>query len=169
MTQTSVTWGAPAIGVAGQLADDWTVNNGAIDPVTSAETTNQIGFGLGVKRGTTDDSALLLTANTDALDGISVFEQDFSKPDQLGATGILPSITFRVCRFGRIVVVPEDGVDPTKGVFVRAVANGGNITIGAFRGTADGSNTIDVSAFGKWRSTATAGNPAVLEINLIGA
>lgn len=168
MTQTAISNPAP-IGVVGQLADDWTVNAGAVDSVTNQEASAEIAFGLAFKRGTADDTAKVLTAITEAVDGISVFEQDFSKPDQLGDTGVKPNVTFRCIRFGRIIVVAEDNVDPTKGVFVRALANGGNTIIGGFRGTADGVTTIDISAFGKWRSTATAGNPVVLEINLIGA
>lgn len=168
MPQLSVPLFGTPPGVVGQLADDWTVNEGAVDSVTNTDTV-EIAFGLAFKRGTTDDSALVLTAITEAVDGISVFEHDFSKPDQIGSVGILPKVTFRCLRFGRIYVIAEDNVDPTKGVFVRAVANGGNTIIGGFRGTADGITTIDVSAFGKWRGTATAGNPVVLEFNLIGA
>jgi len=168
MPQTAVT--SPlALGVEGDIADQWTSAVGAIDTVLQSEATASIQFGVGVKRGTADDTILLLTANTDALDGITVYEADHPSPYELGTVGILPGVTMRVLRFGRIKVIPEDNVDPTKGVFVRAIANGGNTKIGAFRGTADGTNTIDVSAFAKWRTTTTGGNLGILEINLIGA
>lgn len=167
MPQTSV--GATmTIGFEGDLADLWTVENGAVDPVTSEETTAEIPFGVAIKKGTASDSAKLLTAITETVDGIAVREDDFSKPDQLGDTGIRPKVTFRVIRFGRIRVAPEDAVTEASGVHVRAVATGSE-RAGAFRGTADGTDTIDISAFAKWRSAASGGSLAVLEINLIGA
>lgn len=167
MPQTSVLAALP-VAFEGDLADDWTVENGAIDSVTSEEASAEIAFGLALKKGTASDSALLLTAITEAVTGIAVREDDFSKPDQLGDTGIKPKVTFRVLRFGRIRVLPEAAVTEASGVFVRAVATGGE-RAGAFRGTADGTDTIDISAFASWRSSGSSTVPAILEINLIGA
>lgn len=165
--QTSV--GAMPIGVEGDLADEWTVANGAIDSATSEETTAEIAFGLGIKKGTAANSMKVLTAITEALDGIVVYEADFAKPSQLGDTGIKPKVTARVLRFGRILVFPEDNVTEASGVFVRAVATTGE-RAGAFRGTADGTDTIDVSTFCRWRNGGGSANtPCVLEVNLIGA
>lgn len=170
MPQTAVNSPLPT-GIEGDIADQWTAEEGAIDTAVNSESTAQLPFGIGVKRGASDDTILNFTAITEALDGITVYENDYAQPYELGTTGVLPGFTMRVCRFGRIKVIPEDNVDPTKGVFVRALANvgGGFPRVGSFRGTADGVNTIDISAFGKWRTTTSAGSIAILEINLIGA
>lgn len=167
MPQTSV----PAnmvTGTEGALADLWTEENGIIESATSEETTAEIAFGLAVKRGTADDGVLLLTAITEAVRGVAVFSHLYSKPDELGDTGLKTKVTFDILRFGQINVIAETNVTPASGVFVRAVATGSQ-RAGAFRGTADGITTIDVSAFFSWKSTTTAGDPAVLEVNLIGA
>lgn len=170
MPQTAVNSPLPT-GIEGDIADQWTAEEGAIDTVINGESTAQLPFGIGVKRGSSDDTVLNFTANTDALDGILVYENDFAQPYELGTTGVLPGFTMRICRFGRIKVIPETNVDPTQSVFVRAVANvgGGFPRVGSWRSSADSTNTIDVSAFAKWRTTTTAGSIAILEINLIGA
>lgn len=165
--QTSVA--AMPIGVEGDLADEWTIANGAVDSATSEETTAEIAFGLAIKRGTAAKSMKVLTAITESVDGIVVYEPDFAKPSQLGDTGIKPKVTARVIRFGRVFVIPEDAVTEASGVFVRAVATTGE-RAGAFRGTADGTDTIDVSAFCRWRNGGGgAGALCTLEVNLIGA
>lgn len=156
------------VGSDGQLADLWTEENGVVDSVTSEETTAEIAFGKAVKKGTADWSALNLTAITEAVRGFAVWSQRYAKPDELGDTGLKPKVTFGILRMGRMIVKPEDGVDPTKSVFIRAVATGSEIP-GSFRGTADGTDTIDISAVATWMSTASAGEPAVVEINLLGA
>lgn len=165
--QTSV--GVMPIGVEGDLADEWTVMNGAVDSATSEETTAEIPFGVAVKAGTAASSMKLLTAITETVNGVLVYEPDFAKPSQLGDTGIKPKVTARLLRFGRILVIPEDTVTEASGVFVRAVATTGE-RAGAFRGTADGTDTIDVSAFFRWRrGGGSAGTLCELEVNLIGA
>lgn len=166
--QTSV--GTMPIGVEGDLADDWTVANGAVDSATSEEASAEIPFGVAVKGGTAANSMKLLTAITEAVSGIVVYEPDFAKPAQLGDTGIKPKVTARLVRFGRVLVIPEDAVTEASGVFVRALPSGGNTRIGAIRGTADGVTTIDISAFARWRNGGGgAGALCTLELNLIGA
>lgn len=156
-------------GVVGQLADLYTIEHGDIISVTSTEASAEIAFGLAVKRGTTDDTALLLTAIANTVLGVVVHSHLFSKPDELGTTGLKPGVTFDVLRAGRLYVICEENVTPTSGVHVRALASGGNTTIGQFRATADGTNSIDISAFAQWMTTTTAGDIAVLEVNFQGA
>ncbi len=73
---------------------------------------------------------------------------------------------------GTIWVRPEDAVTPASGVFVRTTANAGvGTALGAFRGTDDGGNTEDISAFARWLTSSEGGAEgglAQLEINLPG-
>lgn len=166
--QTSVP-SSMTVALAGQLGDLWTQENGDIWSATNAEASAEIAFGLAVKRGTADNTMNVLTAITEVVLGVTVFNHLFSKPDELGDTGMKPKVTGDVLRMGRIWVVTETNVTPASGVFVRALPNGGNTTIGAFRGTADGTNTIDVSSFAQWVTSGSAGGLALLEVDFLGA
>lgn len=166
--QTSVD--SPALlGEPGQLADLHTSEFGDVGSVTSSETAAAIPFGVVVKAGTTDDSAKLVAANTDALIGITVFSHLFDDPTQITSAGLLPTVTFGILRRGRIIVVSEDAITPASEVHVRATANGGNTQPGKLRGTADGAHTIDITPFAKWRSSCGAGGLAVLEVDFTGS
>lgn len=169
MPQTSVPAPLP-IGVAGQLADAWTEANGDIISVISEEASAGLLFGIGVKKGTADDGVLNLTAITEVLHGIIVYSPRFSIPDELVvATGLVPKTAhFGLLRMGRILVFTETAITPASSVFLRAIATGPNPLVGGFRGSADSTNTIDISAVASWRSTAGAGALAVLEIDLLG-
>lgn len=59
---------------------------------------------------------------------------------------------------GSALLRPEDAVTPASGVHVRITANAGvGTALGAVRGTADGGNTRDISAFCKWVSSSQGG------------
>jgi hypothetical protein len=163
MPQTEVESTMP-IGIAGQLADLWTDENGDVVSATSEEASAEIPFGVCVQHGTADDGVLKLTAIDDVLAGVVVHSHHFAKPYELGDTGLKPGVTFGLLRKGRIIVLPEDAVTPASTVHVRAVATGNEVA-GAFRGTAQGTDTIEITAFAKWRTTADAGEPAVLEVD----
>ena len=156
------------IGIPGQLADLHTAEFGDVMSVTNEEAAAEIPFGVMVKAGTADDSAKLLAANTDKLRGITVFAHNFSKPVQLGDTGLKPGVTFGLLRKGRIYVRVEDAVTPASEVHVRAVAAGLEVK-GAFRGTDDGTDTIDITAFAKFICSADAGEVAVVEVDMTNA
>lgn len=157
------------IGVAGQLADLWTEENGDIISVISEEASAELVFGIAVKKGTADDGVLNLTAITEIIHGIIVYSPRFSQPDELGTIGLKPKTAhFGLLRMGRILVFTETSITPASSVFLRAIATGPNPLVGGFRGSADSTNTIDISAVASWRSTAGAGALAVLEIDLLG-
>lgn len=156
------------IGIPGQLADLHTAEFGDVVSATNEEAAAELRFGIMVKQGTvaTDpDLVKVMTATNNVLAGITVFAHNFAKPVQLGDTGLKPGVTFGLLRKGRIYVLTEDAVDPSDEVHVRAIA-AGNEVAGAFRGTADGTDTIDITAFAKWLSAAGAGEVAVLEIDM---
>ncbi len=163
--QTSVSATLP-IGVAGQLADLWTEENGDIASAISEEERSEIPFGVAVKRSS-DDGAKLLAAVTDAVYGVVVFGHLYSKPDELGDVGLKPGVTIDVLRMGRVLVPIEGPVTREGGVHVRVVASGPNTIVGAFRGTADGTNTIDLSAFASWVRSAS-GDLGLIELNVLG-
>lgn len=162
--QTAVNDRMPA-GIPGQLADLWTAEFGDVVSTTSQEASAETPFGVMVKRGTVDETSKLLSANTDKLHGIVVHAQNFAKPVQLGDTGLKPGITFGILRKGRIWVTPEDAVTPASEVHVRAVVAGVEVK-GAFRGTDDGTDTIDITGFAKWITSAGAGEVAILEVDM---
>jgi hypothetical protein len=169
MPQTTVP--SPLVlGVAGQLADLWTTEFGDVISAISEEASAGLAFGIGVKKGTADDGVLNFTAITEALYGIVVYAPTFSQPDELNAAGLIVTKTahFDLLRMGRILVFTETNITPASSVFLRALATGPNPLVGGFRGTADSTNTIDISAVASWRTTALAGTLAVLEIDLLG-
>lgn len=168
MPQTSVA-SPMLIGVAGQLADLWSAENADVISVISEEASALLAFGIGVKKGTADDGVLNFTAISEAFYGIVVYTPLLSQPDELLAAGIVGKVAhFPLLRMGRVLVIPETNVTPASAVHVRALATGPQPLVGGFRATADSTNTFDISAVASWRSTALAGNPAILEIDLLG-
>lgn len=162
----------PALGFAGMLADN--------DPATrtegraSREASAEMRFGIMVARDATykNDGCVLLNTSAAAMEqllvGIVVFQQDLSKPDELGDTGIKPNVAVRILRRGHILVLPEETVDVGDAVRVRAVAAGAE-KAGAFRKSADGTDCVNVSKFCRWVRGGTTSIPAVLEIDMVGA
>lgn len=162
--QTEVNTQYP-VGIAGQLADLHTAEFGDVVTVTSEEASAETRFGIMVKGGTADGSSKLLAATSDVPIGIVVFAHNFAKPVQLGDDGLKPGITFGVLRRGRIWVVPEDAVTPASDVRIRCVVAGNEVK-GAFRAAQDLTDCIDISGFAKWITSADAGEPAILEIDM---
>lgn len=153
-------------GIPGQLADEWTERNGARDTFTSEEASAAIPFGVFLKKGTGDTQAKLLSATSDILVGVVVWEADFARPYHQTDAGLLPGVTFTCLTKGKIWVVPETNVTAyTSEVHVRAVATGNEVK-GAIRATADSTDTIDITGFARWITSASAGEPAILEIDM---
>ena len=86
------------------------------------------------------------------------------------ADGIPQNDAANLMKKGTMWVRPEDAVTPDSGVFFRHTANAGvGTALGAFRGTADGGNTDDISANAKWLTSSqggAAGALAKLQFNL---
>jgi hypothetical protein len=68
-----------------------------------------------------------------------------------------------VLRKGKVWIVAEQDVAAADTVFLRHTLNGA-LTPGGFRKDNDGGNALEVAA--KFRSSAAAGNPVLLEVNL---
>ncbi len=174
--QTEVTTMDEAL--AGLIAD----NSMSKDCLTaiSEEASAEIPFGVMCAQGASDDGTLLLltsaAAMASALRGISVFGQSFSKPDELGDTGLTPTTTFNVMSKGRIYVQVEEAVAVGDPVRVRAVTGGTNgygdagaETAGAFRTSADSTDCVDISGFARWTRGAAEAGFAVVEIDMTNA
>jgi hypothetical protein len=160
---------APDVGVAGDIADLNTAKNGVIDSATSEEASAEIPFGTMVIQGTADNGAKQLhtsaAVSEQLLLGIAVRSHDFAVGSELGDTGLKPGATFGVLKKGRAWVAVEDAVAPGDPVRVRAVVAGNEVK-GAFLTAADSTDAIDISAFAKWRTSADAGDLAVVEIDM---
>jgi len=146
------------IGSPGKIGDFYTANSGQIDSATNEEESAQIPFGVMVQKTATRNAKLLSGSSQDLL-GISVHGHAYPIPAELGdmgagvadVPGLKPGTTFGVGRKGRFWVRVEAAVALTDEVHVRAVADPDADEIaGAFRGTDDGADTIDISDFAEW-------------------
>lgn len=161
--QTSIADRAP--GFPGLLVDTRDHN---IETGVSTEASAEIPFGVMVKRGAADGDVQLLTATNNVLAGIVVHQDGLQRDVQIGSTGIKPGVSLGVLQQGCIWVYSETAVNPTTAVRVRAVAAGAEVP-GQFRATADTTDTVDISAFARWRSTTAGAGIAQLEIDMNGA
>jgi hypothetical protein len=96
-------------GVPGQLHG----SDHKIEPMTSEEASAGIAFGVMVKNGSANGSNLLcklLTATTNKLAGIVVFNHDYNRDTELDTDGLQPKATFGVLRQGQIHVLLEENV-----------------------------------------------------------
>jgi hypothetical protein len=131
----------------------------------SAEASAEIPFGRMVQKGATDETALALAgaAATDLL-GIVAFRHGYSKDVDLGLLGLKPKATLEIVRYGVIWVIAEDAVVAhTTTVRVRHTVGAG--ALGRFRGAAVAGQTFLLTGV-KWRTSASAGQLAQLEIDM---
>lgn len=119
-----------------------------------------IGFGLAIAQGTADNECRLLAATSDKVVGVSVF----THADNINTVAYAPQAVLSVLTEGSIWVKPEEAVVVGDPVYVRAVA-AGTEKAGAFRKSADGSDTIQLSS-SKYLSSAAAGALALVKISL---
>lgn len=165
MPQTEVS--DMAIAVPGLVAD----NSMSKDAVScySAEASAGIPFGVMVAQDSAaDDAVSLPNAQNDLLKGVVMYHQAYCRPQELDDDGLQPATHMSVLRRGRVWVRVEDAVTPSSGVHVRRTAGVGE-QLGAFRGTGDGTDTIEITDFAKFMTSADAGELAVLELDMTNA
>lgn len=171
--QTSVDLNAPA-GFAGMLGE----GSHKTRSYHNEESTAVMPFGIMIARGTSDpDEGALLphtsaAAMAAAFAGVVLHSHHYDEEFEIGAgagtldDGLNPDVTLKVLTHGTVWVLPEEAVTPASDVRVRVVA-GATEQAGAFRATADDvTDCVDVSAFCRWLTSAGAGEPALLEINM---
>lgn len=127
---------APGIGFAGQIADEAPrYIDSAINKAAAA-----IPFGIGVKKGTNEDEAVLLAATGDVLIGIAVHRHDVNT---IGSSawaadaGIPVNDRFDLMKRGVVYVKVEEAVVQGDKAFVRFAAGAGGTQLGAWRKSAD--------------------------------
>jgi len=121
-----------------------------------------IPFGLAVAQGTQDNEGRLLAATSDKVVGISVFTHADNVNN--GVAGYAAQAVMSLLTEGAIWVKPEEAVVAGDPVYVRAVA-GGTERAGAFRKSADGSDTIQLTGC-RYLSSASAGALALVKIEV---
>ena len=139
MSQTTVSAGGQAIGLAGQIAD----SREGRDIVSgfNMEATNQLpfGFGLRVQPGSNGDGFLLATGFSGLspgleVAGVNVFSFNHVKAGaadsagnfagDMGASGLLPKAGLQVMRQGRVIAPVEIAVVAGDRAWCRGVATG---------------------------------------------
>lgn len=169
MPQTSVTV-RPTTAFIGMLGDTSYAKN--VESYVNQEASAEIAWGFMVKQGSTDTSAILLTAATDVdkLVGIVAYSQAYDKPNELGDWGLKPKVTLGVLKKGQIWVPVDEAVTPASPVRVRNTTNGGaNGTLlgpGSFRTTASATHTILCSSFMRFKTTTTGAGIALVEFDM---
>lgn len=147
------------VGFAGQLADinDNEIVSGVLEGAAN------IPFGVGLKKGASDDGYVLPAASTDLVEGIAVHTHS---RDNFGfsaltpsTAGVKPQQTMNVLRRGTIYVVVEEAVAAHDPAFVRFAAGAGGTQLGAFRKSADTATAAAVKG-GRFLSSAAAGGIA---------
>jgi hypothetical protein len=171
MPQTTVTT-TPAVGVLGQFPDMQAEDEGITRSKMSTEASASIPFGVMVQKGTGDDDAKNMTANTNKLAGIVVFANNFARGSdgadaQADDNGLRPGTNFAALQVGELIVPVDESVAPGDAVRVYADDGAGHDKIpGSFCKTAHTGHTIDISPFAQWVQSGDATNPPVVTIDL---
>lgn len=153
----------PAVAFSGQKAD--TGNDDCLSFV-NGEASAEIRFGAVVCQGTAVNEAILpVDANSEAL-GIVVHSHAYHKTQELGTTGLKPNVPMSVMRKGRIWVLCRSGCTAGDRLYARHdISDGGTEFKGAPEDAADASDMLDLSNQGRWMTTASAGEIALLEVD----
>lgn len=131
---------------------------------TANVTGNPIDFGLGLAHGSADRKTQLPSTTGFLFIGISLKDQKeqdlttgLNRYEEGEAVGVL--------RQARVWVIAEEAVTPEDDVYLRHTANG-SLLSGGFRTDADTAKADDVSTWCKWMTSASAGELAILNVNL---
>ena len=159
-----------SIGVAGQLADLYTEENGKTESLVNDDEVS-IGFGLLTKYA---GVGLLesFAGASDILAGVTIFESLYDYPSERDLIGVLPGLPMTTLKKGNILVYSQTAVTAETGEV--HVWHGTEdrtadppVLKGQFRGTASAGNTtkLDLNA-ARWKGTLAAAGIVELEINL---
>jgi hypothetical protein len=148
---------------AGMLADA-----GPNDVITriQAEASAEMPFGIMVAEGAADEAGILPVDGTSKFAGLLMHSHAYAKDTELGTVGIKPKAVLSILRKGRAWVTVEETVAKGDPVFIRHTASGGNTQKGAFRKSADTATATDLTKKGVYLTAATAGNLALVEIDM---
>lgn len=151
----------PGASFAGMLADSKPAD--IISRALGGAANVSFGRMLGYGATPADEVAALADgAAIGAMAGVSVHRHTPDRASLTGTEGIVPDEMVDVLRKGRVWVAVDTAVTP--GDPVHVVQTGA--TKGAFRASADGGNTTDISTKARWESTTTGAGIAILDLNL---
>lgn len=158
---------APAVAVAGKLA--CRMADAQVDTMFSGESSAKVLFGRAVMYGSATDgkNAKLPVAETAQIAGIVCHLETYENGEngELTATGVAPGGKLNVLRKGVIWVKVEDAVVPGDRLWVRGVAGGDPEFLGGLLPADDGTDTVDCTMFGQFKTPAGAGELAKLAVN----
>lgn len=154
------------VAIEGALADN---SDHDVVPMYNGEASAEIAFGRAVayaRAGDGSDNAALLplAANTPLCAGITLHIDQYTAAD-LGTTGVKIGGQLSVLRRGRVWAKCLTACQPGDRLFVQKTVNGGTRPLGVCDNAVDGSNSIDLTKVGEWRTTASAGGLAILEVD----
>ena len=159
-----------SIGVAGQLADLYTEENGKTQSFVNTDTVS-IGFGLMVKTDAVG-SVKVFAGASDVLGGVTVFETVYDYPSERDTIGPLPTLPMTTLKKGNILVYSQTAVTAETGEV--HIWHGTEdrtadppVLKGQFRGSASAGNTTQINLkAARWKTTLAAAGIAELEIDL---
>lgn len=154
----------PAVAFAGQIAD--AMRSDTISRIAK----HDIIFGIAVMQYMSGDGQCdKLGSSADIVLGVTVYDASLPPAGSLNgssyAGAYVAGMETRILRKGRIWVYAEQDVTPASDVYARYATSGGNTTLGKFRKDGDSSTALQITA-ARWLTTTTAGNLALLEVNL---
>lgn len=147
---------------AGMKAD---LSPSSVDSRVNEEGATELPFGVMVFEGSTDPEGgmLQIAAQADEPAGVLLHSHAYLKDQELGATGLKPNVVGGVLKKGVVWVQVEEAVTPASTVRYRT--SGGNGP-GTFRTSAVVTNTVNISQFARYLSSAAANGLAKLEIDM---
>ena len=154
----------PAVSFNGMLAD--LVDHDMTSKV-NLDPGGAIPFGVAVKNGADDTTAVLPTAGNDKICGIAVHSHAYDNAALANSLGVPAGDMINNLKRGRVWVNVEEAVAVNGAVRVRTSANGGNTQLGAFRTTADAGHS-GLLPNARFKSATTGAGLAIVEIDLIG-
>lgn len=164
MSQTAVTVNMDAA-FPGMLAD---ISKKVVESYVSGESSAEIPFGSATKQkpgAAFTNSALLPVLQADTCNGILLHSHMYSvggNLPELGSVGVKPKAPLNILRQGRVYVRLQTGESVVKGD--RAFWH---IVDQAWRNSADGTDTVDLTAQCEFRSTTGSGGVAILEVDFV--
>lgn len=152
-------------GLPGLIADSSFKKN--VRSYANEEASAEIPFGVAVGQGLNDDGCLLLAATTDKIIGVATRSHAYEVDRELGDIGLKPGATVGVLDHGQVWVHVETAVTPKSDVYIRAVAAGAEKP-GAFRASADGTDTINASKWCRFLTSTAGAGYAVVSFDVDG-
>lgn len=164
MSQTFTVFPLPQ-GLAGQIVDS--LDSDCLS-IVSADTLD-MPFGVMVAKGNSDVNGILPNGSGIIPIGVLAlsFVYDNGPNGSLSAVGLRPQAMMNVMRRGRIWVLVEENVTAYDRAFIRFTAGAGGTQLGAFRKSADSASALDVTKKCQYLTSATAGNLAVLDVDML--